>query len=76
MSYETGTQSFKDIVKHFLSVTGDVLKQVAVKELSKTEAVRKEIETQKTLTGKNMLWQYFPFVLGGLVLIMVLRFKG
>jgi len=76
MSVETGKQSFKDVLDNLLKITGDVLKQVAVKELSKTEAVRKEIEEQKSLTGKNILWQYFPFVLGGLVLVMVLRFKG
>ena len=76
MSVETGTQSFKSIVQNLLRVTGDVLKQVAVRELSKTEAVRTEIEAQKTITGKNILWQYFPFILGGLVLVMIVRFKG
>ena len=76
MSVVTGKQSFKDIVDNLWRVTQDVLKQVAVRELSKTEAVRKEIEEQKTITGKNILWQYFPFILGGLVLVMVLRFKG
>ena len=76
MSVETGKQSFKSIVDNLWQTTQDVLKQVAVRELSKTEAVRKEIESQKTLTGKNILWQYFPFILGGLVLVMILRFKG
>lgn len=76
MSVETGKQSFKDVVDNLWRVTQDVLKQVAVRELSKTEAVRREVEAQKTLTGKNILWQYFPFILGGLVLVMILRFKG
>ncbi len=76
MSYETGKQSFKDVVNNLLGVGADILKEIAVRELSKTEAVRKEVEAQKTITGKNILWQYFPYVLGGLVLVMVLRFKG
>lgn len=76
MSVVTGKQSFKDILDNLWGVTQDVLKQVAVRELSKTEAVRKEIEAQKTVVGKNILWEYFPFILGGLVLVMILRFKG
>lgn len=76
MSVVTGKQSFKDIVDNLWRVTQDVLKQVAVRELSKTEAVIKEVEAQKTIAGKNILWQYFPFILGGLVLVMILRFKG
>lgn len=76
MSVVTGKQSFKDVLDNLWNVTQDVLKQVAVRELSKTEAVRKEVQAQQTRTGKNMLWQYFPYVLGALVLVMVVRFKG
>lgn len=76
MSYVTGKQSFKDVLDNLGKVALDVLKQVAVREISKTEVVQKEVEVQKTLAGKNILWQYFPFILVGLVLVVVLRFKG
>jgi len=75
MSVETGKVSFKSVIDSLWQVTQDVLKQVAVKEISKTEAVREEIETQKTVVAKNVLFQYFPYIIGALVIVAVIRFK-
>lgn len=72
---ETGKVSFKSVIDNLWQTTQEVLKQIAVKELSKTEAVQKEIEAQKSVTGKNILWKAFPYILGGLVVLMVIRFK-
>jgi len=72
---ETGKTSFQSVIDNLWNTTQEVLKQIAVKELSKTEAVQKEIEAQKSVTGKNILWNAFPYILGGLVVIMVIRFK-
>lgn len=72
---ETGKVSFKSVLDNLWQTTQDVLKQIAVKELSKTEVIQREIEAQKSVTGKNILWKAFPYILGGLVLVMVLRFK-
>lgn len=72
---EAGKQTFKDILDGLWDTTKYILKEVAVKELSKTEAIQKEIEAQKTVTGKNILWRYFPFIIGALALVAIIRFK-
>jgi len=68
--------SFKDVFSKVLKVTGEVLKQVVVQEASKIPAVEAEVEAQKTVAGKNMLWSYFPMMLiGGLVVFSIAKFK-
>ncbi|MBA7497088.1 hypothetical protein ES702_07697 [subsurface metagenome] len=67
--------SFKDVINSLKETALYVLKEIAVKELSKTEAIQKEIETQKTVAGKNILWQYFPFIIAGLAAVAIIRFK-
>ena len=66
--------NFKEVFGKVLKVGGEVLKQVAVQEASKIPAVQKEIEKQKTVVGKNILWTVFPILLaGGLILFL---FRG
>ena len=65
---------FKAVFGKVLKVGGEVLKQVAVQEASKIPSVQKEIEKQKTVVGKNILWTVFPILLaGGLILFL---FRG
>lgn len=52
------------------------IKQGVIQEGAKTKAVQKEIESQKTVAGKNILWNYFPyFILGGVGLFMLAKVK-
>ena len=67
---------FKDVFSKVLKITGDVLKQVVVQEASKIPAVEAEVEAQKVVAGKNMLWSYFPMMLiGCLVVFSIAKFK-
>lgn len=69
---ESGQVSFKSLVDNLWKTTQDVLRQVAVKEISKTESVRKEIEVQKTLAGKELLWKIFPIAIIGIIALWAL----
>ena len=64
---ETGKQSFKSVIDNLWQTTQEVLRQIAVKEISKTESVRREIEEQKVVVGKELLWKIFPFVAIGMI---------
>jgi len=67
---------FKDIFGKVLKITGEVLKQVVIQEASKIPAVEAEVEAQKVVAGKNVLWSYFPMMLiGGLVVFSIAKFK-
>ena len=46
--------------------------QTAIQEASKVKAVQEEIEVQKTVAGKNILWKYFPYAILACVGIVVL----
>ena len=68
--------NFKDIFGKVLDVTGQVLKQVVIQEVSKIPAVENEIEKQKVVAGKNVLWTIFPWIaFVGLTLLMIGKFK-
>jgi len=65
---------FKAAFGNVLKIGGKVLKQMAIQEASKIPAVQKEIEKQKTIAGKNILWTVFPMLFaGGLILLL---FRG
>ena len=67
---------FKDVFAKVKEITGRVLKQVVVQEASKIPAVEAEVEAQKVVAGKNILWSYFPLMLiGGLVIFSIAKFK-
>lgn len=52
------------------------IKNAAIQDTAKVKAVQKEIESQKTVAGKNILWTYFPyFILGTVGIVMLTRIK-
>ena len=63
---------FGDLAKKAL----DLIAQAAVEQVSEIKPVQKEIEKQKVVAGKNILWTYFPYILLGSVgLFMLARIK-
>lgn len=73
---EFGEQSFAQHLKDFGNTMLGLLKQAAIQEGSKIEGVQKEIEAQKLILSKELLWKIFPFLaIGGLSLFLVKRFK-
>jgi len=68
--------TFKEMFADVLDITEEVLKKVVVQKASKIPAVEAEVEAQKVVAGKNILWSYFPlFLIGGLAVFAVIRFK-
>jgi len=54
----------------------EVFKNSVIQRLSQTKEVQAEVEAQKVTAGKNILWQYFPFmVIGVLAITLIARFK-
>ena len=54
----------------------DLLAQAAIEQVSEIKPVQQEIEKQKVVAGKNILWTYFPYILLGSVgLFMIARIK-
>ena len=67
---------FSEIRAKAGEITKQVLKQVVVQEASKIPAVEAEVQAQKVKAGKNILWQYFPMMLiGVLALFTIIKFK-
>jgi len=63
---------FGDLAKRAL----DLLAVSAVEQVADMKPVQKEIEKQKVVAGKNILWTYFPYILLGTVgLFMLARIK-
>ncbi|MBA7497074.1 hypothetical protein ES702_07683 [subsurface metagenome] len=73
---EQGQVSFADHLKNFGLTMLRGLKDIAIKEGAKIEAVQKEVEAQKLVMSKELLWKIFPFVVViGLTLWLIGRFK-
>lgn len=72
---EKGAVSFKSVIDNLWGVTQSVLGEVAVKEASKIEGVREAVKGGAVRIGQQTLWKYFPFVLGGLILLLIIKFK-
>lgn len=65
-------KSFGGIWKTFKQVLG----QTVIQEASQIPKVQKKIEEQKVVAGKNILWQYFPAMLiGTLMIFAIAKFK-
>jgi len=76
MSVETGRVSFKEIIANLARTAWQVLKETGIRETAKIELVQREVESQKTVMGKEMLWKIFPIAAAvGLTLFLVGRFK-
>ena len=67
---------FKEFFQDGANFVVDVFKNSLIQRVSQTKEVQKEVEAQKVVAGKNILWQYFPFiVIGSLAVILISRFK-
>lgn len=52
------------------------IKESVIQEGSQIKEVQKEVEEQKLVAGKNILWKYFPyFILGTFGLFMLWKVK-
>ena len=67
---------FKEFFEDGANFVLDVFKNSLIQKLSQTKQVQAEVEAQKVVAGKNILWQYFPFmVIGILAVTLIARFK-
>lgn len=54
----------------------DLVKKAAIEQVAETKVVQQEVEKQKVVAGKNILWTYFPYILLGTVgIFMLARIK-
>ena len=72
MSFSFGKIDVEKAFKKTLDAMLGGLKQTVIQEASKTKAVQREIEDQKTVAGKNILWKYFPYAILACVGIVML----
>jgi len=67
---------FKSFFEDGANFVLQVFKDSLIQRVSQTKEVQAEVEAQKVVVGKNILWQYFPFiVIGSLAVILIARFK-
>lgn len=67
---------FKEFFEDGANFVLGVFKDAVIQRVSQTTEVQKEVEAQKVVAGKNILWQYFPFmVVGVLAVALIARFK-
>jgi len=72
---EKGRVSFKSVIDSLWKVTQTVLGEVAVKEGSKIESVRRAVKTGGIRIGQQTLWRYFPYIIGAVVVLLIVKFK-
>ena len=76
MPEETSGIDFKSFFEDGANFVLDVFKNSLIQRVSQTKEVQDEVEAQKVVAGKNILWQYFPFmVIGVLAVTLIARFK-
>ena len=63
MGFTTGKINVGDIFKKTLDAALGILGQAVIQEGSKIPAVQREVEAQKVVAGKNILWKYFPYAI-------------
>lgn len=67
---------FKAFFKDSADFLFNTFKNSLIERASQTKEVQDEVERQKVIAGKNILWQIFPFVvIGSLAVILIARFK-
>jgi len=67
---------FKTFFQDGANFVLETFKNSLIQKLSQTKQVQAEVEAQKVVAGKNILWQYFPFmVIGILAVTLIARFK-
>lgn len=68
---------FKSFFQDGANFVLNVFKDSLIQKISQTKEVQVEVEAQKVVAGKNILWQYFPFmVVGVLAITLISRFKS
>ena len=72
MSFTFGKIDVEKAFKKTIDAMLNGVKQAVIQEASQTKAVQQEIESQKTVAGKNILWKYFPYAILACVGIVVL----
>ena len=72
MNTTTGAINVGDMFKKGLAALLTSLGQSVIQKGSEIPAVQKELESQKLVAGKNILWKYFPYALlaGGLIFVI------
>lgn len=76
MNTSTGKINVGDMFKKTVAAALGILGQAVIQEGSKIPAVQREIEAQKTVAGKNVLWKYFPYaILAGMGIFMISKVK-
>lgn len=74
MNTSTGKINVGDIFKKTLAAALNIAGQAVIQEASKTKVVQREVEKQKTIAGKNLLWKYFPYaILAGFGIFMMTK---
>ena len=67
---------FKSFFQDGANFVLGVFKDSLIQKLSQTKQVQTEVAAQQVAAGKNVLWQYFPFmVIGILAVTLITRFK-
>ena len=67
---------FKSFFKDGADFVLNVFKDSLIEKVSQTKEVQDEVERQKVIAGKNIVWAYLPFILIGVVVItLIARFK-
>ena len=67
---------FKTFFEDGANFVLEVFKNSLIQKLSQTKEVQAEVEAQKVVAGKNILWQYFPFmVIAAVAFTLIARFK-
>jgi len=76
MNTSPGKINVGDMFKKGLAAAIGVVQQSVIQAGSKIPAVQKEIESQKLVAGKSILWKYFPYIiLTVLGIFMIARIK-
>lgn len=57
----------------FFSGAWESAKEILAREAGKSPIVQKAIGEQKVKIGKNVLWDYFPFIAIGLVVFVLIK---
>ena len=76
MNTTTGKINVGDLFKKTLGAALGILQQSVIQEGAKIPQVQREVEKQKTIAGKNLLWKYFPYaILAGMGIFMISKVK-
>lgn len=67
-SPKTVKEFFGDVWKNFLNIVG----QTAAASAAQMPAVQEKLEEAKTAEAKNILFKFFPVVVVGIIILLIL----